>query len=140
MVGSAAQVIRRPREEKELQEKEMADEANAVAENRNLEERSALEYQDDVAAVEDVFGLRYDRSKPYDTLATPALDDVSTYNIGVTYARMRTQGRVFMARATALITWLRITSTCTFVTSNSPSTLLLLLIVYARTAVLPPQR
>ena len=108
-VGSTTQVIRpddlrpddlavRPREERELRDQEMADEANAEAKDRNLHEHAASEYGRDLAAIEDELSFRYDKGKAYDTLATPAFDDALTYNIGVTYSRMETQERVFMAR------------------------------------------
>ena len=96
-VGKAERVIRpgdlqpddlaiRPREEKEMQEQAMADDRVAVDENRLLEERSAAEYENNIAVIEDVYGLSYDRNKPYDILATPALDEAFTYDIGATYS------------------------------------------------------
>lgn len=76
----------------------MANEANAEAKDRNLHERAALEYGRNIAAIKDELSFRYDKRKAYDTLATPAFDNASTYKIGVTYSQMGTQGRVFMAR------------------------------------------
>ena len=107
-VGSTAQIIRpddlrpddlamRPREKRKLQDQEMANEANAEAKDRNLQERAASEYGRDIAAIKDELSFGYNKGKAYYTLATPAFDNALTYDIGVTYSQIETQRRVFMA-------------------------------------------
>ena len=51
-----------------------------------------------LAELETEYGSTYERSLPFDTLSTLALDDASSYNLGQVYSQMGTLGRVKMAR------------------------------------------
>ena len=83
--------------EQRLREMTEKDACTAQNENLKLKERSVAEYKDDIATIEDFYGVTYNKSRPYNTITLPDLEPESIYNVGTAYGEMVAKGRVFMA-------------------------------------------
>ena len=104
-----AEVVIRPEEvrtddlatniEDEERMQQQAEASAWVVEDKNLrrEKHTMAGYAEEIARIEDSFGVTYDKHRPFDTLSTPVLDYNSAYEIEETYARTGTEGRVYMA-------------------------------------------